>query len=63
MDETICFKISNYKQDRPEVINKNQGIGLANIKRRLELLYPDSHQITISEDDEMFTVDLCLNES
>ncbi|HYJ37698.1 MAG TPA: histidine kinase, partial [Chitinophagaceae bacterium] len=36
------------------------GIGLRNVKRRLELLYPDKHQLKITEDDGWFRVDLKL---
>jgi two-component system LytT family sensor kinase len=36
------------------------GIGLRNVKRRLELLYPDKHQLKITETDGWFTVDLML---
>lgn len=34
------------------------GIGLANIKRRLELLYPDQHSLKISDDGGSFSVEL-----
>jgi len=36
------------------------GIGLKNVKRRLELLYPESHQLSIHEDDEKYSVNLSL---
>jgi two-component system, LytTR family, sensor kinase len=36
------------------------GIGLANVKRRLELLYPKKHQLQIQEDDGWFRVNLKL---
>jgi two-component system, LytTR family, sensor kinase len=36
------------------------GIGLRNVKRRLELLYPDKHQLKITENDGWFKVDLRL---
>jgi LytS/YehU family sensor histidine kinase len=35
------------------------GIGLTNVKRRLDVLYPE-HQLTISRDKEFFTVILQL---
>ena len=40
--------------------DSSSGIGLRNVKRRLELLYPDQHQLRIAEDDEWFTVSLKL---
>jgi len=36
------------------------GIGLKNVKRRLELLYPGKHKLDISEDQGWFTVNLSL---
>jgi len=36
------------------------GIGLRNVKRRLELLYPNRHQLRISEDNGWFKVFLSL---
>jgi LytS/YehU family sensor histidine kinase len=36
------------------------GIGLKNVKRRLELLYPESHQLSIQEDEEKYCVNLSL---
>jgi len=36
------------------------GIGLQNVKRRLELLYPDKHTLDIQEEDGWFKVSLTL---
>jgi LytS/YehU family sensor histidine kinase len=42
--------------------NKSKtGIGMANIKRRLDLLYPDRHQLEIECGDDIFTVKLKIN--
>jgi len=48
-------KIENNKKD-PD----NSGIGLANIKNRLNLLYPDSHQLNLTSTNTTFTVHLTL---
>ncbi len=37
------------------------GIGLANLKRRLELLYPDTHKLTINNDGTLYYVQLILD--
>lgn len=40
--------------------NFNQGIGLQNVMRRLHLLYPGSHQLELTRDEERFLADLKL---
>lgn len=37
------------------------GIGLANVKRRLALLFPDQHHLTIKKEEGFFIVNLQLN--
>ena len=36
------------------------GIGLANVKKRLELIYPDRHTLTIQPDNNLFVVTLTV---
>lgn len=36
------------------------GIGLKNVKRRLELLYPESHQLSLQEAEDKYCVNLSL---
>lgn len=40
--------------------DESSGIGLKNVKRRLELLYPENHQLTIRDIDGWFSVELRL---
>jgi sensor histidine kinase YesM len=39
---------------------KNSGLGLANIKRRLELLYPGNHSLKINSTEKEYTVNLTI---
>jgi hypothetical protein len=39
---------------------KYTGIGLENVRKRLNLLFPQRHQLTINEKDHVFEVDLVL---
>jgi len=40
--------------------NNQNGIGLKNVKRRLELLYPDRHELSIAQDHSSYKVTLTL---
>jgi two-component system, LytTR family, sensor kinase len=48
-------KIENNKKDP-----NNSGIGLTNIKNRLTLLYPNTHQLELTATDSRYTVNLTL---
>jgi sensor histidine kinase YesM len=53
----IDFRIQN---SNSESRNSRQGIGLENIKKRLELLYPNQYQLNISNQNALFVVQLHL---
>ncbi|MDV7186116.1 histidine kinase [Lutibacter sp. TH_r2] len=59
VENKLSFEVSNYvsihKKD-----DQNSGIGLKNVKNRLHLQYPNSHKLTILEDNKKFTVKLEL---
>jgi two-component system LytT family sensor kinase len=58
-DETLTLQITN------PIVEKNSfvagGIGLKNVQRRLELLYPDQHQLQITQDLHQFSVSLKIS--
>ena len=61
IETALQFCISNTKEVITEqVIVKQGGIGLANVKRRLELLYNAKHNLNISETDDWYRVVLTL---
>jgi len=43
-----------------KAVNKSGGLGLSNIKRRLELLFPSSHDLRIEDNSETYCVTLTL---
>ena len=55
---TFNFIIENSTE--PIKVSALGGIGLVNVKRRLELLYPGKHKLEINEVDDKFIVDLKL---
>jgi len=54
----FCVKNPNIQQNRVNLVSS--GVGLQNVKKRLELLYPSNFRLSIQE-DQLFTVDLYLN--
>lgn len=60
--ESLKFDVVNHV-DRSNLINKDstQGIGLANTKRRLELLYPKRHEFNIREDNGLYITSLKIS--
>jgi sensor histidine kinase YesM len=56
---SILFSIKNSHGPAPEegnLINKNSGFGLASVRKRLELLYPNEHDLKIEEKDNFYHV-------
>ncbi|WP_428657416.1 sensor histidine kinase [Runella sp.] len=51
-----CYNTKNGKISK--TTDGSGGIGIANVKRRLELLYPQQHQLKITEETDRFEVDL-----
>ena len=56
----LNFKIENNKTNKTIINSNSKGIGLINVKRRLELLYPLSHYLIIDDLEDRFIVDLKL---
>jgi len=59
--ETVEFEVKNNKGEVDDMEGgKYGGIGLENVKRRLELIYPQKHDLDIEETEEIFKVKLML---
>jgi sensor histidine kinase YesM len=52
------MKLMNGKAFSKELEQEKNGIGIKNVRQRLELLYKDKHELQIREDEEVFVVDL-----
>ncbi|MCU0390257.1 MAG: histidine kinase [Thermoflexibacter sp.] len=63
-DESLVFKVENSQLKRQQVsqiADKGGGIGLNNIRRRLELLYEQDFELKISDNEDIYSVELRLN--
>jgi LytS/YehU family sensor histidine kinase len=58
-NEKLVFEISNNFEEKE--LESEKGIGLENLRQRLELLYPDKHQLDIVKGDNEFKITLQLN--
>ena len=59
--ERIIFSVKNNKYRLSEPVNRTkEGIGLANVRKRLNLLYPSNHNLVISDSGDTFEVRLTL---
>jgi LytS/YehU family sensor histidine kinase len=60
--ERVELQIENrYLRDWQEKDNEGKGIGLKNVRRRLELLYPERHELDIKTEEDLFRVSLKLD--
>ena len=57
-DTTLVMKLMNGKAPLTGNGQNKTGIGINNVKQRLDLLYKDKHDLQIREDEEVFVVDL-----
>lgn len=58
----LYLRVANkFDKDANEVKDKTSGIGLQNVKRRLNLLYGNRYSLLINDIDNWFTVSLQLN--
>ena len=58
-ENALTYKIQNSIEDEPE--DDQQGIGLKNVQRQLELVYPGQHQLEIEKSTDQFTAKLRID--
>ena len=57
----LYFKVANKKgASINEIKDESSGIGLANVKRRLELLYPTNHRLEVLDSGSDFIISLTI---
>ncbi|MBL7696539.1 MAG: histidine kinase [Chitinophagaceae bacterium] len=57
----IEFRVKNNFSRESQAKDKNTGIGLANVRERLKLLYPGKYNLDVSNDGDVFSVYLKLD--
>ena len=57
-DEDLYFLMTNNKPGPAENGMTNGHVGLKNVKKRLQLLYPGKHELTIVSEKERFSVSM-----
>lgn len=61
-DKTVSLKVTNkFNPESKEIKDSSSGIGLSNLRRRLNLLYPAKHQLQITESENEFSVSLNID--
>ncbi len=56
----LQLKLLNGKIKEPSAVKEHKGIGIQNVRQRLTLLYPGKHELTITNEEEIFIVHLKL---
>lgn len=56
--QTLRYRLVNSKIDI--ILTRNNGIGIENVKRRLALLYPGKHELTMNMQKQSFEVSLLI---
>lgn len=59
--EQLLFKVENSKPKAIEIKDNKESIGLTNIKKQLELLYPKAYDLIIENTANSFSADLKLD--
>jgi hypothetical protein len=63
-DENIVFQCKNSMGKTPEEqVSEYSGIGVENVRKRLNLLLPEMHQLTIDKSDKYFNVYLSISKN
>lgn len=57
--DRLLFSCRNSRQQKPQDENMKGGVGLSNVRRRLDLLFPGNYTLDIKEQEDTYTV--CLD--
>jgi len=54
--DRLLFSCRNSRQQKPQDENMKGGVGLSNVRRRLDLLFPGNYTLDIKEQEDTYTV-------
>lgn len=54
--DRLLFNCRNSRQQKPQDENMKGGVGLSNVRRRLDLLFPGNYTLDIKEQEDTYTV-------
>jgi hypothetical protein len=57
-DNVLFIKLLNGKSAGNNVPAENGGIGLQNVRKRLQLIYPGRHELQVQEEEEVFIINM-----
>jgi hypothetical protein len=60
-ENELCFTLSNSKPSQDDGITHKKGIGLSNVQKRLDLLYPGKHSLAIESANDTYIVCMQLS--
>ncbi|MEZ4992414.1 MAG: hypothetical protein R2824_18465 [Saprospiraceae bacterium] len=61
-EKKLTFKVENsLPSNQEDVMGYKEGIGLKNVQRRLDLIYPDRHELKVSQSQESHLVILKMD--
>lgn len=56
--EWLHFRVNNSRPDAPQKQEDRKKIGLLNVQKRLQLIYPENHQLEIQSSEKSFEVNM-----
>lgn len=59
-NKVSCIVENSLSDTKDKIETKNSGIGLTNLQKRLDLLYPNNHRLVIDKKEDRFSVNLFI---